>query len=183
MDVLGQLLCLHRVHVDLGAALWVGKSGGHGQESTRGMLTCLVPAHFHHGHLPASCCSNVPSSSQARPRKASSLRNSTCKASSSTAGKEKSARRLWETCWSGSQRWGGPEPLWHQMPFPVGVSGFTSTVNMGSLHSPPFITKHLEVLFALTVSSSSPFKKKFFFLMWAVFKVFIEFVTILLFLF
>lgn len=46
MDILGQLLCLHRVHVDLGAALWVGKSGGHGQESTRGMLTCLVPCAF-----------------------------------------------------------------------------------------------------------------------------------------
>ena len=43
---LGQLLCPQREHVDLGAALWVRKSGGYRRESTRGTLTCLVPRAF-----------------------------------------------------------------------------------------------------------------------------------------
>ena len=43
---MGQLLCPQREHVDLGAALWVRKSGGYRRESTRGTLTCLVPRAF-----------------------------------------------------------------------------------------------------------------------------------------
>ena len=182
MDVLEQLLCLHRVHIDFGAALWVGKSGGHRRESTRGMLTCLVPCTF--SSRPPPCILLLKRallftgpSPEIIIFKELHLQGFVVYRWQGEV-RQKALRDLLK--WVSEVR--GPGATVTPDALPVGVADFTSAVNMGSLHSPPFITKHLEVLSALTVCSSSPFKKKIFFLMWAV-KVFIEFATILFFIF
>lgn len=137
------------------AVPWVRKGGGNRRERTGRTLTRLVPPVFPPRPPAWTLLPECALLFIGPPRRPSSLRSFTLKASPSTAGKEKSARgseRLADRGLRGERLQGRSSTrspsLWMlQISFPLGI--------WVHLTAPPFITKYLEVLSALTVCSPS----------------------------